>query len=260
MKSSPRGEANLRRFSGWRYFGALGVMVGIALSSCASPAGQAESTQNVPTSTTPLAALTSEPTATTRPPTPVPEPAPLDRDDEPPTPLIRLPVNLYIVDASDNPELGSTRTVTEVTELVPAINRIWAQAGIELDVAVGQVTAPDRVLADLQVGDATSFVDALRTGTIEITDRTTTSGFLIPHFGFASGATPTESRVFVVVDRPRSPDAIVVAHELGHILGLDHVEDSRLLMDTNWDGDLLTAAEVATARDYAAPISTLGRN
>lgn len=216
-----------------------GAVAALAMSCSAS----------TPTVETAVEAATPTPTAQ---PTTVPTLAVPDTGSVGPTITVR--VNLWAV----HPEGGQPGvSVDEMIDMASRINTIWAQAGIAFEFQVATTTASATSLDDLALGEFDPFVRDLAAGSI-VADLTTTSGFFVPNVGLVDGATPTNSRVFFVRNETSNPMADVVAHELGHIFDLVHVDDPTQLMDSGNNGVILSANEIATARLVAGQIAQIG--
>ena len=216
-----------------------GALVAFAVSCSAStPAADSAAPVVVPTPTT---------GPTTVPTLAVPETGSVG-------PTITVRVNLWAVhEEGGQPGVSSDQMI----DMASRINTIWAQAGITFEFQVASTTASSTSLDDLALGEFDPFVQDLASGSI-VADLSTTSGFFVPNVGLVDGATPTNSRVFFVRNETSNPMADVVAHELGHIFDLVHVDDPTQLMESGNNGVILSANEIATARRAAGQIAQIG--
>ena len=79
--------------------------------------------------------------------------------------------------------------------------------------------------------------------------------FYSQSIGGPNGIAPFGTRLFFVMDTPSVRDERVSSHELGHILGLHHVQDDPdRLMFSGTNGMTLTQEEVTVARYFAQGI------
>ena len=118
---------------------------------------------------------------------------------------------------------------------------------------IGAQELPREVLLDLMFGDARAFVDGLG-GDFEINSPSTVNIFFLPRFGGANGISLIGTTTAFVIDNPSVHDRRVTSHEIGHMLGLNHVGDSGRLMASGTNGMVLSNTEIATARSKAGEI------
>lgn len=158
--------------------------------------------------------------------------------------LIVLPVRVFVL---VNPEEGSTRTQEDVNRVIDSASEIWDQAKIDLSVTQvefielddEQVTsffsnpAPQiRTIADPRPGEINLFLSRALSGLNGVAFR-----------GLESVA---------VADYTTSFDFRVLAHEIGHVLNLDHISSDRShLMYQGGHGTVIPYESAKKARTAA---------
>lgn len=165
------------------------------------------------------------------------EPLPARVDEN----VLVLPLRL-IVFTSDG-DLSSERTRENVEQLVENASALWQQASLTLSVDVITFTevGSDTVASFLEYppelldtyGDSTY-------GGVTV--------FLVEELSGLNGIAFTGSRTVAVADFTTELDYRVLAHEIGHILGLRHTRDSSDLMYSGSNGFNLSLEEIARAR------------
>lgn len=172
--------------------------------------------------------------------------------------VLVLPVSVHLMRSQAHERLQSTLTEEEVRAIFEEVNKIWAQAGIRFEVDA---------IAPLQANDPPSKRWFVR-------DRNWVKS-AIPSGGFRSKAVDVcfvkdmgpngffYGEPVVVCEKPdftkvkggaKNPVARVAAHELGHVLGLQHRQDHTNLMASARNGFSLNNQEIKDARKRAAEI------
>lgn len=174
-------------------------------------------------------------------------------------PPITITMSMYVVDDADggaDSVLSSQRDLAEIEEVATRMNRIWGQAGIELEIqTIARIQVPGAVINDLAAGHTSSFLFAAADGDFAVPNPAIINGFYVRQLGTANGIAPSGGRVFLVTDRPSVDDERVSSHEVGHILGLHHdLGDAGRLMFSGTNGTELTAEQISAARYAAAGI------
>lgn len=167
----------------------------------------------------------------------------------------------------------SARSKEEIVRILTEINKIWKPAEIQFEPSVIDPYLPPEglPLSSLTDQDLATFVRPMRSaGRLTVTGDATV--FFVPGL-FAEPQRHSNGRhlrrtnyVFVsdtimlhrtgIFERNRSEDAgSVIAHELGHVLGLAlnnaHYLDASLLMGQASDGNKLLATDIGIARNVA---------
>jgi hypothetical protein len=163
---------------------------------------------------------------------------------------LELPLRVFIIDDADGARSSSR---TEIERIFDRVREIWAPAGIGFDlIAVERLEVESAALDALARGDLGGFAASVP----EAVEASTTSlvGFYASDIGVPNGVTPTGTTAFFVTDDPSVHDERVSSHEIGHILGLQHVAPLDRLMASGVNGMQLVDDEIATARSTAETI------
>lgn len=175
-----------------------------------------------------------------------------------PFPLITLKVRAHLVQSATNPRLQTTLTEKEIRATFEEVNAIWSPAGIRFELeAVASLRALDLAPKRWFIKDRDWVKSAIPTNQFSPTAIDVCfvkdmgpNGFFYgepvvvcenPEFHKVSGGTDN------VVAR-------VTAHELGHVLFLQHRQERTNLMASGKNGVLLNEQEIKAARKRALEI------
>ncbi len=166
--------------------------------------------------------------------------------------LITVPLSIYVI-RSDTP-LNSSRSEENIRDTMQDAVNIWKQASINLEIrSIEEVelsiidTLPLYAYPRQLIKDRESEKD----NTIKVFFTRTLNGLN----GIAYG----RSNSLTVADYTSVNDFRVLAHEIGHILGLPHVADTNALMFKGTNGTDLSTEEIKTARNSAQKFSSKER-
>jgi hypothetical protein len=169
------------------------------------------------------------------------------------TPLT-IPVRIHLIQCETETALNTTLTEEDVKRVLGKVNKIWAQAGIKIEVesicktkaaydAALQKDPTDRWVVASIPKDC-----ALKNGVnIYYVKELTPNGF------YANGSVYVKdtAKLVEVPNGVDEPLPRVTSHELGHALGLPHRQDLTNLMASGKTGFTLNDSEIETARKTA---------
>ena len=158
--------------------------------------------------------------------------------------IIVIPVSVHLVD--DNSYHYTTdRNFMNILELFEEANQIWEQGQIEF------------IIEDIDTIeiDSNEF-NSVFSGNIETLiekndfDSCMINGYFAKYFNANGVAFPPQG-IFVIADLTTVNDYRTTAHELGHLLGLHHVDGRGNLMFKGANGEVLNQEEINIARKNA---------
>jgi len=156
--------------------------------------------------------------------------------------LVSLPLRIIVIRADQG---GSGRSLADINRLVENADRVWQQAQIELRVVA--VEEREVLASELSVfyDNPNRFITSQQSY-----DPQTISVYLIETIGGGiNGLSYGDIRAVSVADYTSVFDFRVLAHEIGHQLGLGHVpSDQGRLMYRGANGFELSEDEIARAR------------
>lgn len=169
--------------------------------------------------------------------------------------IINVGISLYLLvdDKQDpDPALSTRRTEEELLAILDAMNDIWSQASIRLELeSIGTLEVPEAALRAVSAGNIRAFFEELG-GRVESPQPAATNGFYIRRLGGPNGISVSRLRSYFVIDEPSVFDRRVSSHEVGHRLGLQHVLNDRdRLLYSGTNGMRLTEDEAEVARQGA---------
>jgi len=173
-------------------------------------------------------------------------------------PLLTLSVRAHLMQSVLHPRLQTSLNEAAVRSLFNEVNAIWAQAGIRFQLeAVDAVQALDIVPKRWYQRDRDWVKSAIPTQHFSPTaiDVCFVRDMGPNGFFYGEPVVVCETPEFTKVRGGASnPVARVIAHELGHVLFLQHRQDHTNLMASGRNGVSLNAQEIRDARQRALQI------
>lgn len=156
---------------------------------------------------------------------------------------LMVPVTVHIVAGPG----GSERTEADARRLVELANTIWAQANVSFRIERVQTLLAAEEEARRFSQNPRAFIEA--SGTY---DPAAVNVYLSRTLQGVNGLAYSGTGAIAVADYTSALDFRTLAHEFGHVLGLDHVDDPGRLMATEGAvGVDLILEEIRTARAAA---------
>ncbi len=135
---------------------------------------------------------------------------------------------------------GSKRNEKEIVSLLKNSSKILHQAGILLDMdSFIEVELTQNEAREVLRGDFSS-INQLDKGKINL--------ILVKTLGGLNGVAYPGKNTTIIPDYTAGVDFRVLAHEVGHILGLGHQEEGKYLMSQGATGNLISKEEVIKMR------------
>lgn len=158
--------------------------------------------------------------------------------------MVSVPLSVYIV-KSDSP-LNSSRDEANVRDIVSDAQNIWQQAGIQLDIQTIEEV-------ELSLTDTLPLY-AYPRELIKNRPSNDSNGikvFFTRTLNGLNGIAYGKSNSLTVADFTSNQDFRVLAHEIGHLLGLPHIADTNSLMFKGANGTDISVEEINLARNFA---------
>jgi len=157
---------------------------------------------------------------------------------------VTIPLTVIIL--KNDEALGSQRTKEDVIRLVDNASEIWKQANIQLLIQ-------DIFVLDVKDDEIEVFFSTPRLfiHSIEEYNSETINVFLTRTLNGINGIAFGGTNSVAVADYTSVYDFRALAHEVGHILGLTHIQNNGRLMHQGANGFELSLEEIMRAREWA---------
>jgi len=156
--------------------------------------------------------------------------------------IIIIPIKAHIIE--DFSEIySSERNEENILQLFEQTNRIWRQGNIYFQIE-------EMVLTEVNSQEIINTLNGNSVGLYnhENFDRKKINAFFVENLNDINGLALKNINSILVSDFTTVNDYRTTAHELGHILGLNHVLPSDKLMARGKNGELLSFEEIQIAR------------
>jgi len=162
----------------------------------------------------------------------------------PPLDIISVPVDVYIIKYDDE-SFSSTRDQENINEVFRKVNDLWSQANIKIDI---------KKIENITVNEISYYYDLnlllsnmVKSGNY---DSNTINAYFAKNLNGPNGIAFPGNRI-MVADRTSVYDYRATSHEIGHVLGLQHVGPVSRLMAMGVNGFDLNKEEINIARGNA---------
>ncbi len=147
-----------------------------------------------------------------------------------------LPIRIFII---REPTLGSRREKDNIFSMIDNSSKILSQAGIDLKIGeVKSVEINRKKVSELIQGNFNSIKK--EKGKVNL--------ILVKTLGELNGLAYPGRNVIIIPDYLAGRDYRTLTHEIGHLLGLGHKDDSRYAMSQGSSGILFSEDEVIKMR------------
>ena len=158
--------------------------------------------------------------------------------------IITVQLVAHIVD-DNTVQFSSDRTEENIQELINEANRIWEPSNIKFNIiSTDTVQIDNREFNSIFTGNVNTLMNKSK-----FVDGKINAYFA--RYINANGVAFSPEDVFVVADLTSVNDFRTTAHELGHLLGLHHIQGRNNLMFKGSNGEILSQSEINTARNNA---------
>lgn len=157
---------------------------------------------------------------------------------------IVLPVVVHLVD-DGTVQFATDRDIGDIYRLFDEVNGIWSQAKIRFIVEdVKEFEVNNKEFSDVFFGDLDAIIKAenFEGGKLNV--------FFARYISSNGVAFPAQGAM-IIADITTVNDYRATAHELGHLLGLRHIDAKDQLMASGVNGEILSIREIEFARRNA---------
>lgn len=156
--------------------------------------------------------------------------------------LVSIPVDTYIVKYKDA-ALNSNRDKENIEEIFKNVNKVWSQAQINLNVTKIEILN----LSENYLGIESLHYYILQSSNY---DKSKLNVYFVKSLHGVNGVA-LAGNIIMIADRTTVFDFRALSHEIGHLLGLNHVGPINRLMARGVNGFDLTDEETRIARKNA---------
>ena len=159
--------------------------------------------------------------------------------------ILDVHVSVHLVQ-DGSVQFSTSRTEEDIYRIFNEVNKIWSQAQIEFvieDVDTIQVN-------NLEFNSAIFAQNISIIAQRDDFDRGMINGYFARYIS-ANGVAFSPQGIFIIADLTTVNDYRTTAHELGHLLGLHHIDGKENLMFRGSNGEVLSQWEIDMARNNA---------
>ncbi len=179
-------------------------------------------------------------------------------------PVFLVPLRVHLLSSETSDWARCRLSPGQASAMVTGANQIWASSGIRFEVertlqepAREAGPRPPSKRGLLELIPRSSFLDSAFN--IYVLHEMEGNGIILPHGRLPVVFIKDSARLRTVPEGVSNPLARVLAHELGHALGLSHRQNVYNLMASGTTGASLNQQETDTARINASTVLWIGR-